>query len=155
MTELRPCPFCGGEAKVLGGFEIIPILDSNGAYIDADMDEGYGYSVQCQSCFALIEEPWLSEDSEEVKKYDGDVAEATYQRVIKRWNNRPTPWHTGTPTETGWYVICFREDGTDDYCVAVWDGKRFIIRDAWDVNIVPTAWQKIDPYKEKQDGCID
>ena len=79
--------------------------------------------------------------------YDGD---ALIDKIFDEFEAEKTenPWHTGTPTETGWYVICFREDGTDDFCVAVWDGKRFIIRDAWDVNIVPTAWQKINESKE-------
>ena len=149
MTELKPCPFCGGKAKVLGGFEIIPILDSNGAYIDADMDEGYGYSVQCQSCFALIEEPWLSEDSEEVKKYDGDVAEATYQRVIKRWNNRPNPWHTGTPTEEGWYLQRIKSKNKISYDTDYYENGDWkypcVFREI-------LAWQKIE---ENEDGCTD
>lgn len=152
--KLLPCPFCGGEAKVVGGLRIIPILDSNGAYIDADVDEGWGYGVQCQSCYASIDEPWLSEDSAEVKKYDGDISEATYQSVVTKWNNRPSPWHTGTPTEEGWYLVAYEcvydcknkgkieyftlniitdEDGCKDYRGRASD-------DVWKA----VAWQKIE-----------
>lgn len=25
--------------------------------------------------------------------------------AVEAWNTRPNPWHTGTPTEEGWYLI--------------------------------------------------
>ena len=60
------------------------------------------------------------------------------------------PWHTGTPTEEGWYLI------TDSgilfpYFTARWD-------DMWkDCDISPkdiVAWQKITPYEgEEQFPC--
>lgn len=37
MDEVKRCPFCGGEAKLMGGkVYTIPEIDSNGAYVDAD-----------------------------------------------------------------------------------------------------------------------
>lgn len=36
--ELRPCPFCGGEAAV----SIVPFINA----------EGSGYVAQCESCWA-------------------------------------------------------------------------------------------------------
>ena len=34
------------------------------------------------------------------------------QKVTEAWNNRPTPWHTGTPTEREWVLGIFREVDT-------------------------------------------
>ena len=63
------------------------------------------------------------------------------------------PWHTGTPTEEGWYLVAFNyefEEGvryTTDYFK---DGKWAfpMVRDISKI----VAWQKIEPYKEKEDG---
>ena len=63
------------------------------------------------------------------------------------------PWHTGTPTEEGWYLVAFNyefEEGvryTTDYFK---DGKWAfpMVRDISKIR----AWQKIEPYKEKKDG---
>lgn len=39
MDEVKRCPFCGGEAKLMGGkVYTIPEIDSNGAYVDADIE---------------------------------------------------------------------------------------------------------------------
>lgn len=71
-------------------------------------------------------------------------------------------WHTGTPTEEGWYLVAYEcvydcknkgkieyftlniitdEDGYKDYRGRASD-------DVWKA----VAWQKIEPYKEKNNG---
>lgn len=68
--DLLPCPFCGGEAKYVSHLSVEPIIDDNGAYIDADTY--YHEYVFCQNCGATIE---LEEDEE-----DG--------LTIEKWNRR-------------------------------------------------------------------
>lgn len=37
--KVNPCPFCGGEAKLMGGkVYTIPEIDRNGAYVGADIE---------------------------------------------------------------------------------------------------------------------
>lgn len=53
MIEIRRCPFCGGEAKLMGGkVYTIPVIDRNGAYVDADIEVEPSW-VECQSCHAM------------------------------------------------------------------------------------------------------
>ena len=48
------------------------------------------YEVLCCDCLSRTEEY------------------STNEEAIEAWNNRPSPWHTGTPTEDGWY-LCERK----------------------------------------------
>ena len=71
--------------------------------------------------------------------------------------DNPNPWHTGTPTEEGWYLLyihgvfddkdryIYEADyyGKDYYGSMVWAYKDEEWRD-WEV----VAYQKIVPYKE-------
>lgn len=51
--EYRECPFCGGEGKLMGGkVYTIPVIDRNGAYVDADIEVEPSW-VECQSCHAM------------------------------------------------------------------------------------------------------
>lgn len=52
------------------------------------------------------------------------------------------PWHTGTPTEEGWYLLAY---GDNFYCANYWQGNSW--RHVWGGTLL--AWQKIEPYKEK------
>lgn len=75
MTELKPCPFCGGEAGLFHG-------DSTDGYI-----KGTGYvEAFCGCCGARIRE------------FKRDEA-------VSKWNKRTNPWHTGNPTEEGDYLV--------------------------------------------------
>lgn len=74
--------------------------------------------------------------------------EDTEEQAIKAWNKRPNPWHTGIPTEEGWYLIAYK----------YLDGIRYttdlLIDGRWtfhppNENVI--ALQKIEPYKEKED----
>lgn len=77
-------------------------------------------------------------------------------------------WHTGTPTESGEYLVCIRYDfGKEGYTTAnyvepynphtgwynlkppsVEDGHEWCKKNGIEV----IAWQKIDEYKEKING---
>ena len=48
-------------------------------------------------------------------------------------------WHTGTPTEEGWYLCAY---GDNFYCANYWNG---IWRNSWGGTLL--AWQKITPYE--------
>ena len=45
---LKPCPFCGGKAEFKSSIKVEPILDANGAYIDADTF--YWEQTGCPKC---------------------------------------------------------------------------------------------------------
>lgn len=79
--DLEPCPFCGGEAKIETDFEIEPVLDENGAYIDADISGGNTAWVTCKNCGASTKEYTVSEG-------DFDWCEEAANQAIKAWNGR-------------------------------------------------------------------
>lgn len=64
------CPFCGGEAIHRSEVQVEPILDENGAYIDADTY--YFEMTGCPACNIFF-------DIEE------DESEGT---TIEKWNRR-------------------------------------------------------------------
>ena len=68
-TELLPCPFCGGEAKII---------------------EAYGWLVQCTSCFASV-----GQNCTEGGFLAGDYR--TEAEAIAAWNSRAE--RTCKPTE--------------------------------------------------------
>lgn len=77
------------------------------------------------------------------------------------------PWHTGTPTESGEYLVCIRYDfGKEGYTTANyvepynphtgWYNLKppsEIDAEKWckEHGIEVLAWQKIEPYKEKEE----
>ena len=72
--KLRNFPFCGGEAKIMGGkVYTIPEIDSNGAYVDADIDVEPSW-VECQSCHAMG--PTFDETDENL------------ENAVAAWNRR-------------------------------------------------------------------
>ena len=51
-----------------------------------------------------------------------------------------SPWHTGTPTEDGWYVLAFIEDGR-----RIYDANR-LKNGIWECFLIGDIleWQKIE-----------
>lgn len=70
MTELKKCPFCGGEAEYSSRVEVNPVIDANGAYVDADVF--YYESCGCPSC-----DIWFYNEEDEPEEI-----------TIKKWNMR-------------------------------------------------------------------
>ncbi len=72
--ELKPCPFCGGKAKLNDEIIITPVIDENGAYVDADIDTPPEW-VECTICGATGE------------VFDnGDESDA--EKAVEAWNQR-------------------------------------------------------------------
>ena len=72
MTDIKKCPFCGGDAQYESKLEVQPVMDEEGYYIDADTY--YWERTGCPVC-----DIWFFSDS------DDEPEEIT----IARWNKRP------------------------------------------------------------------
>ena len=68
------------------------------------------------------------------------------QKVIEAWNKRTNPWHTGTPTEAGLYVIAFRFGNKIEHEIR----EMFYSPDygmTFGIKKDIVAYQKIEPYR--------
>lgn len=113
MAELKRCPFCGGEAKLI--------------------DDDLSYVI-CTECG--------------IHPYH----RISLRDAIEAWNKRTSPWHTGTPTEKGWYLQRIKSKNYITYDTDYYENGD------WKYSCVfceILAWQKIEPYKEKEDGRTD
>lgn len=100
--ELKPCPFCGGEARAFYS------------------EEGGTFDVQCQRCGAI---PFIGSRTSEIRTLDG---------VIAAWNARAErtcriEW-SGQVIETEHSIDC---DG-EYYCTACGDALPKWADGAWD-----------------------
>ena len=128
MTDLKPCPFCGGEATIFPYLEL-----------------GNLHMVKCRNC-----------NISRVGKSEGEA--------VKEWNNRPSNWHTGTPTDVGWFLVKYecvcegrykgrigyravrrKKDPIDGY---IYEDGAINAEDVWK----PIEWQKIESFKEEDNG---
>jgi len=68
---------------------------------------------------------------------------STEDEAITKWNNRSN-WHTGTPTEEGWYLCKCINPATAKYVTDYYTGKgwEYFFEDDY------SAWQKITPFEE-------
>lgn len=127
MTELKPCPFCGGQAGLFYG-------DSTEGYI-----KGTGYvEAFCGLCGARI------------RGFNRD-------EVVSKWNTRPNPWHTGEPIGENCFYALQRKGRIhpEPYYGVVVNGRfRAINDDGYLMPLPPdlVAYQKIKPYKETDNG---
>lgn len=63
-------------------------------------------------------------------------------------------WHTGTPTEEGWYLLALTTKVFNDkpFCVAYMDGHHWLgIDDFYILVDDVSAWQKIEPYEASEE----
>ena len=126
MTELKPCPFCGGEAYIKE---------------ESDSFSFIQYVARCKNC--LVE---VRVDTDMTKSF-----EYNRQKVIEKWNNRwmipceesetEGNWHTGTPTEEGWYLIKYKDEETEEIKYhALHLNNEQIKSPCW----IKHEWQKIE-----------
>jgi len=76
------------------------------------------------------------------------------EEAIEAWNTRTSDWHTGTPTEEGYYLVHLKKyyyKDTVGYIVAKWERnwwRTINIGSYWNLGEEIDAWQRIEPYKE-------
>ena len=125
MTKLKQCPLCGEESNIYLG-------DSTDGYI-----RGTQYiEAYCNKCGARIKRHLESE-------------------AVEAWNTRPNPWHTGEPTEEGWY-FCLVDTGTETKFMA--NEWKDIIGYQWVYAFLGEviAWRKAeDPLKILNEAKLD
>ena len=69
MKELKPCPFCGGEAKLDEYLNIVPEIAENGAYTGEEI-ECY---ARCYCTVCKITTTGCATESEAIKAWNGRV----------------------------------------------------------------------------------
>jgi len=76
-------------------------------------------------------------------------------KAIEAGNTRPDPWHTGVPTEDGYYLCHFQfysedyESDEEGYDIPYWFKNG-----SWegnDENVRIIAWQKIEPFEASEE----
>lgn len=73
MSELKPCPFCGGEAT----------------YSTGSLYHKWTVSVRCRECGArTVAEPFGNNGTLAYEQISGDGKEAAREKVAERWNRR-------------------------------------------------------------------
>ena len=86
--------------------------------------------------------------------YCGLQTEVNYkdeEAAIDSWNMRSSDWHTGTPTEEGYY-LCHVQFNSEDYesDEEGYDLPYWFKDGSWnDESVRVIAWQKIEPYVEE------
>ena len=135
MTELKPCPFCGGEVTVAR-------YDNWWSVIAKGTDP----KISCR-CRVFMESELFHNDAEK---------ERAKENLIETWNTRPNPWHTGTPTEEGNYIAHLRiksRDGEfieyDMTCNLEVLLNYIRCQDESEENyLMVKGWLRYEPYKE-------
>ena len=110
----------------------------NDNVIRALMDVGDMTSTQAMS--------WLADGTEQPTQPTEQGAQPTREEAINAWNTRPNPWHAGTPTEEGWYLVCLNKKFLGQtYHVYAMSNRKWIGLNVDETDML--AWQKIEPYK--------
>lgn len=127
--ELKRCPFCGGEAYIK---------------VESDSFSNVQSIIRCSECHTTM-----------VVDVDMTKKDAwNRQKAIEKWNNRPSPWHTGKPTEEGWYLaqvtygyyFILEINTSGKFMVDVFGKRTELTKE--DIECV-VAYQKIKPYKKE------
>lgn len=72
----------------------------------------------------------------------------TLKETIEAWNNRPSPWHTGTPTEEGDYLLALRFENLKLDVAHFKDGVFRSYHDHIIASSYIRLWQKIEEVEE-------
>lgn len=84
---------------------------------------------------------------DQIQKLCGRLNASPWQQRVLHEELADSPWHTGTPTEEGDYLLQI-EHMCKTYFVA-WTLKRFGEELIPKIPQSTVAWWKIEPYKEK------
>ena len=82
--------------------------------------------------------------------------QAKVEKEIAEEERTKNNWRTGTPTEEGYYLIHLKKyyyKDTAGYMVAKWERnwwRTINVGSYWNLEEEIDAWQKIEPYKEKE-----
>ena len=77
--------------------------------------------------------------------------QAKVEKEITEEERKKSNWHTGTPTEEGWYLCWVSFPKEIAPMVYKWKNNKFMLTDIWESDDDILMWQKIEPYKEKED----
>lgn len=69
--------------------------------------------------------------------------------AIENWNTRHNPWHTGTPTEEGLYIIAYKTEleGNLTYATAWVHGGNIFYCQSHNFERKVVAWMPIPPLE--------
>lgn len=90
-----------------------------------------------------------------------EITEEWLISFIKNLLAERSKWHTETPTEEGDYFVAFRwgldNEIMHDMASHVLYGATAFVNGNWRIDFpyVVVAWQKIESYKENEDGHTD
>lgn len=124
MTELKPCPLCGCE-DIRYKVHQDHLGNWHGSIY---CREHYNKTNDDDRCWSMF------------YARSPNSREEVIEKLIKKWNARPNPWHTGTPTEAGWYLLECNIGNSDEtyYVTDYWSNEVGY----WTVNGV-IRWQEI------------
>ena len=87
-------------------------------------------------------------------KFDGCAQRISSSEYVTKWayeDDIDNPWHTGTPTEEGWYLVTSGGDTPLSYDIGKWDGESFCYMEVLN-SIDVVAWQKITPFEDSKEN---
>lgn len=151
--KLKPCPFCGGEAKLIGGrVYTIPEIDDSGAYVGADIEVEPSW-VECQSCHAQGRDFCETDEDPEnaVAVWNKRVTEEEEQKMNHEqtitWHERDTRGRFKELPEYGESILIATFEGVsyDEYHDFGSDGEYLIISGRNITDIL--AWAYMPEYK--------
>ena len=74
--------------------------------------------------------------------------ESILYEILTELDDEDNNWHTGTPTEDGWYLCWVSFTKEIAPMVYKWKNDKFMLTDTWESDDDILMWQKIEPYKE-------
>ena len=94
--ELKPCPFCGGEAEIKAGFLVEPRLKAKLSLKKIFHKNSYkyfleqDYLIKCKSCGYETREFLVSVEIEpsNLSLKNAIESDPTFQYYVKSWNRR-------------------------------------------------------------------
>lgn len=112
IDELKPCPFCGGEARAFYS------------------EEGGTFDVQCQRCGAI---PFIGSRTSEIRTLDGVIAawNSRTERTCRiEWRGQVFETESGVESDGNYYCTACNDDlpswaetAWDDYQAARFTGE--------------------------------